>query len=213
MTMVSLSILRMVGWKKILPFMLLLLTMAQTVFAQGSDGYVIYIDPITITLILIFLGIGIALLIFAFLAIHSASAQDKLISTYQQTSQAQTTIMNNLAQAITTHLYVQTGIMAEESRHRMAMDEKWFNLTAQQQAFMQYLDSRRESTYEKQVQADIDFRNKIYELIAMQTAFKDIEELNRDKLKAMAIQSAKPYEIEVITTEIPEKKETTTKTQ
>jgi hypothetical protein len=36
--------------------------------------------------------------------------------------------------------------------------------------------------------------------------------LNKDKLRAMAIQSAKPYEIEVITTETPEKKETTTKT-
>jgi hypothetical protein len=120
--------------------------------------------------------------------------------------------MNNMAQAITTNLNVQTGVMLEEARHRMNMDDRWYNLMAQQQAFMQYMDNRQENIYEKQVDANIQFMNNVFNLLAMQTAFSDISQLNKDKLRAMAIQSAKPYEIEVITTETPEKKETTTKT-
>ena len=213
MTMMFLSMIRTVGWKKSLLIMLSLLTMAPTVFAQSGDGTVIFMDPFTLILILAFLAIVIAIVIFAFTAIHNATVQNQLVSTYQQTSQAQTTIMNNMAQAVTTNLYMQTGIMLEEARHRMNMDDKWYNLMAQQQAFMQYMDNRRLDIYEKQVDADIQFMNNVFNLLAMQTAFSDISQLNKDKLKAMAIQSAKPYEIEVITTEIPEKKETTAKTQ
>jgi membrane protein implicated in regulation of membrane protease activity len=209
--MISLSTIRIVGWKKALPIMLLLLTMTPTVFAQSSGGTVIYIDPITLIFILAFLTIVIAVVIFAFMAIHNATVQNQLVATYQQTSQAQTTIMNNMAQAITTNLNVQTGIMVEEARHRMNMDDRWYNLMAQQQSFMQYMDNRQLNIYEKQVDANIQFMNNVFNLLAMQTAFSDISQLNKDKIRAMAIQSAKPYEIEVITTETPEKKETTTK--
>ena len=206
------SMIRSMGWKKTLPIMLLLLAMTPTVFAQSSGGTVIYIDPFTLILILAFLTIVIAVVIFAFMAIHNATVQNQLVATYQQTSQAQTTIMSNMAQAITTNLNVQTGIMIEEARHRMNMDDRWYNLMAQQQAFMQYMDNRQLNIYEKQVDANIQFMNNVFNLLAMQTAFSDISQLNKDKLRAMAIQSAKPYEIEVITTETPERKETTTKT-
>ena len=212
MTMSIPSVIRTMGWKKTLPIMLLLLTMTPTVFAQSSGGGVIYIDPFTLILILAFLTIVLGVVIFAFMAIHNATVQNQLVATYQQTSQAQTTIMNNMAQAVTTNLYMQTGIMLEEARHRMNMDDRWYNLMAQQQAFMQYLENRQENTYEKQVDANIQFMNNVFNLLAMQTAFSDISQLNKDKLRAMAIQSAKPYEIEVVTTETPEKKETTTKT-
>jgi len=203
------TILRTMGWKKTLPIMLLLLTMTPTVFAQSGGDQVIYIDPFTLILIILFLAIAIALIIFAFMAIHNATIQNQLVATYQQTSQAQTTIMNNMAQAITTNLNVQTGIMVEEARHRMNMDDRWYNLMAQQQAFMQYMDNRQLNIYEKQVDANIQFMNNVFNLLAMQTVFSDISQLNKDKLRAMAIHSAKPYEIEVITTETTEKKETT----
>jgi len=209
MTMISLSTIRTMGWKKTLPIMLLLLTMAPTVFAQSGGGSVIYIDPFSLILFLAFLTIVIAVVIFAFMAIHNATVQNQLVATYQQTSQAQTTIMSNMAQAITTNLNVQTGVMLEEARHRMNMDDRWYNLMSQQQAFMQYMDNRQLNIYEKQVDANIQFMNNVFNLLAMQTAFSDISQLNKDKLRAMAIQSAKPYEIEVITTETPEKKETT----
>ena len=212
MTMISLSTIRTMGWKKTLTIMLLLLTMAPTVFAQSSGDQVIYIDPFTLVIFLAVLAIVIAVAIFAFMAIHNATVQNQLVATYQQTSQAQTTIMNNMAQAITTNLYMQTGVMIEEARHRMNMDDRWYNLMAQQQAFMQYMDNRQLNIYEKQVDANIQFMNNVFNLLAMQTAFSDISQLNKDKLRAMAIQSAKPYEIEIITTETPEKKETTTKT-
>jgi len=209
MTMDIPTILRTMGWKKALLIMLLLLSTATTVFAQSGGDQVIYIDPYSMIMLLIFLAIGLALIAFVFGFIYNASAQDKFISVYQQTSQAQTTIMNNIAQAITTNLNVQTGIMIEEARHRMNMDDRWYNLMAQQQAFMQYLENRQENTYEKQVDANIQFMNNVFNLLAMQTVFSDISQLNKDKLRAMAIQSAKPYEIEVITTETTEKKETT----
>jgi len=212
MTMDIPSVIRTMGWKKTLPIMLLLLTITPTVFAQSGGDQIIYIDPYSLIMLLIFLAIGLALIAFVFGFIYNASAQDKFISVYQQTSQAQTTIMNSMAQAITTNLNVQTGVMLEEARHRMNMDDRWYNLMAQQQAFMQYLENRQENTYEKQVDANIQFMNNVFNLLAMQTAFSDISQLNTTKLKAMAIQSAKPYEIEVVTTETPEKKETTTKT-
>ena len=212
MTMISLSTIRTMGWKKALLIMLSLVTMAPTVFAQSGGDQVIYIDPFTLVIFLAVLAIVIAVAIFAFVAIHNATIQNQLVATYQQTTQAQTTIMNNMAQAITTNLYMQTGVMVEEARHRMNMDDRWYNLMAQQQAFMQYMDNRQLNIYEKQVDANIQFMNNVFNLLAMQTVFSDISQLNRDKLRAMAIQSAKPYEIEVITTETPEKKETTTKT-
>jgi len=212
MTMNIPSVIRTMGWKKTLTIMLLLLTMSPTVFAQSGGDQVIYIDPLTLTILIAVFAIVIAVVIFAFMAIHNATVQNQLVATYQQTSQAQTTIMNNMAQAITTNLNMQTGVMVEEARHRMNMDDRWYNLMAQQQAFMQYLENRQENTYEKQVDANIQFMNNVFNLLAMQTAFSDISQLNKDKLRAMAIQSAKPYEIEVITTETPEKKETTTKT-
>jgi hypothetical protein len=200
------------GWKKTLTIMLLLLTMTPTVFAQESGGTVIYIDPITFILILIALGLAFFLLLYALGMFQNANIQNQYASVYQATSQAQTTIMNNMAQAINTNLNMQTGVMVEEARHRMNMDDRWYNLMAQQQAFMQYVENRYLNAYERQVNANIDFMNKVFELLAMQTAFSDISQLNKDKLRAMAIQSAKPYEIEVVTTETPEKKETTTKT-
>jgi len=212
MTMISLSTIKTMGWKKTLPIMLLLLTMAPAVFAQESGGSVIYIDPLTFILILIALGLAFFLLLYALGMFQNANIQNQYASVYQATSQAQTTIMNNMAQAINTNLNMQTGVMVEEARHRMNMDDRWYNLMAQQQAFMQYVENRYLNAYERQVNANIDFMNKVFELLAMQTAFSDISQLNKDKLRAMAIQSAKPYEIEVMTTETPEKKETTTKT-
>jgi hypothetical protein len=206
------SVIRTMGWKKTLTIMLLLLTMAPAVFAQESGGTVIYIDPLTFILILIALGLAFFLLLYALGMFQNANIQNQYASVYQATSQAQTTIMNNMAQAINTNLNMQTGVMVEEARHRMNMDDRWYNLMAQQQAFMQYVENRYLNAYERQVNANIDFMNKVFELLAMQTAFSDISQLNKDKLRAMAIQSAKPYEIEVITTETPEKKETTTKT-
>jgi len=212
MTMNIPSVIRTMGWKKTLTIMLLLLTMTPTVFAQESGGTVIYIDPITFILILIALGLAFFLLLYALGMFQNANIQNQYASVYQATSQAQTTIMNNMAQAINTNLNMQTGVMVEEARHRMNMDDRWYNLMAQQQAFMQYVENRYLNAYERQVNANIDFMNKVFELLAMQTAFSDISQLNKDKLRAMAIQSAKPYEIEVVTTETPEKKETTTKT-
>ena len=212
MTMNIPSVIRTMGWKKTLTIMLLLLTMAPTVFAQESGGTVIYIDPLTFILILIALGLAFFLLLYALGMFQNANIQNQYASVYQATSQAQTTIMNNMAQAINTNLNMQTGVMVEEARHRMNMDDRWYNLMAQQQAFMQYVENRYLNAYERQVNANIDFMNKVFELLAMQTAFSDISQLNKDKLRAMAIHSAKPYEIEVVTTETPEKKETTTKT-
>jgi hypothetical protein len=78
---------------------------------------------------------------------------------------------------------------------------------------MQYIENRYLNAYERQVNANIDFLNKVFELLAMQTAFRDIEDINKDKLRAMAIHSAKPYEIEVITTENPSEAKTTTETK
>jgi hypothetical protein len=209
MTMISLSTIRTMGWKKTLPIILLLLTMTPAVFAQSGGDQVIYIDPLTFILILIALGLAFFLLLYALGMFQNANIQNQYASVYQATSQAQTTIMNNMAQAINTNLNMQTGVMVEEARHRMNMDDRWYNLMAQQQAFMQYVENRYLNAYERQVNANIDFMNKVFELLAMQTAFSDISQLNKDKLRAMAIQSAKPYEIEVITTETPEKKETT----
>ena len=212
MTMNIPSVIRTMGWKKTLTIMLLLLTMAPTVFAQESGGSVIYIDPLTFILILVALGLAFFLLLYTLGMFQNANTQNQYASVYQATSQAQTTMMNSLNQAIVTNLYTQTGLTAEETRHRMNMDDRWFNLMAQQQAFMQYIENRYVNAYERQVNANIDFLNKVYDLLAMQTAFRDIEDINKDKLRAMAIHSAKPYEIEVVTTETPEKKETTTKT-
>ena len=212
MTMNIPYMIRTMGWKKTLPIMLLLLTMAPAVFAQESGGTVIYIDPLTFILILIALGLAFFLLLYALGMFQNANIQNQYAGVYQATSQAQTTMMNSLNQAIVTNLYTQTGLTAEETRHRMNMDDRWFNLMAQQQAFMQYIENRYVNAYERQVNANIEFLNKVYDLLAMQTAFRDIEDINKDKLRAMAIHSAKPYEIEVITTETPEKKETTTKT-
>jgi len=212
MTMNIPSVIRTMGWKKTLTIMLLLLTMAPAVFAQESGGSVIYIDPLTFILILIALGLAFFLLLYALGMFQNANIQNQYASVYQATSQAQTTMMNSLNQAIVTNLYTQTGLTAEETRHRMNMDDRWFNLMAQQQAFMQYIENRYVNAYERQVNANIDFLNKVYDLLAMQTAFRDIEDINKDKLRAMAIHSAKPYEVEVVTTETPEKKETTTKT-
>jgi hypothetical protein len=200
-------------WKKVLLVVLTILTLAPSAFAQESGGSVIYIDPLTFILILIALGLAFFLLLYALGMFQNANIQNQYASVYQATSQAQTTVMNNMAQAITTNLNMQTGVMVEEARHRMNMDDRWYNLMAQQQAFMQYIENRYINAYEKQVDANIDFMNKVFELLAMQTAFKDVEELNRDKLRAMAIHSAKPYEIEVISSENPSGSKTTTETK
>ncbi len=69
------------------------------------------------------------------------------------------------------------------------------------------------NAYEREVNAHIDFLNKVYDLLAMQTAFRDIEDINKDKLRAMAIHSAKPYEIEVISSEKPSESKTTAETK
>ena len=199
-------------WRKVLLVVLTLLAFVPSAFAQESGGSVIYIDPLTFILIMVALGLGFFLLLYALGMFQNANTQNQYASVYQATSQAQTTMMNSLNQAIVTNLYTQTGLTAEETRHRMNMDDRWFNLMAQQQAFMQYIENRYVNAYERQVNANIDFLNKVYDLLAMQTAFRDIEDINKDKLRAMAIHSAKPYEVEVVTTETPEKKETTTKT-
>jgi hypothetical protein len=202
--MVSLS------WKKILLITLLPLLSGPAVFAQESGGTVIYIDPLTFILILIALGLAFFLLLYALGMFQNANIQNQYAGVYQATSQAQTTMMNSLNQAIVTNLYTQTGLTAEETRHRMNMDDRWFNLMAQQQSFMQYIENRYVNAYEREVNAHIDFLNKVYDLLAMQTAFRDIEDINKDKLRAMAIHSAKPYEIEVISSENPSESKTTT---
>jgi hypothetical protein len=190
-------------WKKVLLVALTVLALVPSAFAQESGGTVIYIDPLTFILIMIALGLAFFLLLYALGMFQNANIQNQYASVYQATSQAQTTVMNNMAQAITTNLNMQTGVMVEEARHRMNMDDRWYNLMAQQQAFMQYVENRYLNAYERQVNANIDFLNKVYDLLAMQTAFRDIEDINKDKLRAMAIQSAKPYEIEVISSENP----------
>ena len=198
------------SWKKILLITLLPLLSGPAVFAQSGGGTLIYIDPITFILILIALGLAFFLLLYALGMFQNANIQNQYASVYQATSQAQTTMMNSLNQAIVTNLYTQTGLTAEETRHRMNMDDRWFNLMAQQQAFMQYIENRYVNAYERQVNANIDFLNKVYDLLAMQTAFRDIEDINKDKLRAMAIHSAKPYEVEVISSENPSESKTTT---
>jgi len=205
--MVSLS------WKKILLITLLSLLSGPAVFAQESGGTVIYIDPLTFILILVALGIAFFLLLYALGMFQNANIQNQYAGVYQATSQAQTTMMNSLNQAIVTNLYTQTGLTAEETRHRMNMDDRWYNLMAQQQSFMQYIENRYVNAYEREVNAHIDFLNKVYDLLAMQTAFRDIEDINKDKLRAMAIHSAKPYEIEVISSENPSESKTTAETK
>jgi len=197
-------------WRKVLLVVLTLLAFVPSTFAQESGGTVIYIDPLTFILILVALGIAFFLLLHALGMFQNANIQNQYAGVYQATSQAQTTMMNSLNQAIVTNLYTQAGLSAEETRHRMNMDDRWFNLMAQQQAFMQYIENRYVNAYEREVNAHIDFLNKVYDLLAMQTAFRDIEDINKDKLRAMAIHSAKPYEIEVITTENPSEPKTTT---
>ena len=210
--MVILSMTNMVSltWRKVLLVVLTLLTFVPSAFAQESGGTVIYIDPLTFILILIALGLAFFLLLYALGMFQNANIQNQYAGVYQATSQAQTTMMNSLNQAIVTNLYTQAGLSAEETRHRMNMDDRWYNLMAQQQAFIQYIENRYVNAYERQVNANIDFLNKVYDLLAMQTAFRDIEDINKDKLRAMAIHSAKPYEIEVMTTENPSETKTTT---
>jgi hypothetical protein len=200
-------------WRKVLLVVLSILAFVPSAFAQESGGTVIYIDPLTFILILIALGLAFFLLLHALGMFQNANIQNQYASVYQATSQAQTTMMNSLNQAIVTNLYTQTGLTAEETRHRMNMDDRWFNLMAQQQSFMQYIENRYVNAYEREVNAHIDFLNKVYDLLAMQTAFRDIEDINKDKLRAMAIHSAKPYEIEVISSENPSETKTTTETK
>ena len=200
-------------WRKVLLVVLTLLAFVPSAFAQESGGSVIYIDPLTFILIMVALGLGFFLLLYALGMFQNANTQNQYASVYQATSQAQTTMMNSLNQAIVTNLYTQAGLSAEEARHRMNMDDRWFNLMAQGQAFMQYIENRYANAYEREVNAHIDFLNKVYDLLAMQTAFRDIEDINKDKLRAMAIHSAKPYEVEVITTENPSETKTTTETK
>jgi hypothetical protein len=200
-------------WRKVLLVVLTLLAFVPSTFAQESGNSVIYIDPFTFILIMVALGLGFFLLLYALGMFQNANTQNQYASVYQATSQAQTTMMNSLNQAIVTNLYTQAGLSAEETRHRMNMDDRWYNLMAQQQAFMQYIENRYVNAYERQVNANIDFLNKVYDLLAMQTAFRDIEDINKDKLRAMAIHSAKPYEIEVMTTENPGETKTTTETK
>jgi len=197
-------------WRKVLLVVLTLLAFVPSAFAQESGGSVIYIDPLTFILILIALGLAFFLLLYALGMFQNANIQNQYAGVYQATSQAQTTMMNSLNQAIVTNLYTQAGLSAEEARHRMNMDDRWYNLMAQQQAFMQYIENRYVNAYERQVNANIDFLNKVYDLLAMQTAFRDIEDINKDKLRAMAIHSAKPYDIEVIGSENPSGSKTTT---
>lgn len=200
-------------WRKVLLVVLTVLAFAPSAFAQESGGTVIYIDPMTFILILIAIAVAFILIAYLTGVFQNANIQNQYASVYQATSQAQTTMMNSLNQAVVTNLYTQTGLSAEEARHRMNMDDKWFNLMAQQQAFMQYIENRYVNAYERQVNAEIDFLNKVFDLLAMQTAFRDIEDINKDKLRAMAIHSAKPYEIEVITSEKTSESKTTTETK
>jgi hypothetical protein len=200
-------------WRKVLLVVLTLLVFVPSAFAQESGGTVIYIDPLTFILILIALGLAFFLLLYALGMFQNANIQNQYAGVYQATSQAQTTMMNSLNQAIVTNLYSQAGLSVEEARHRMNMDDRWYNLMVQQQSFMQYIENRYVNAYEREVNAHIDFLNKVFELLAMQTAFRDIEDINKDKLRAMAIHSAKPYEIEVITTENPSETKTTAETK
>jgi hypothetical protein len=200
-------------WRKVLLVVLTLLAFVPSTFAQESGGSVIYIDPLTFIFIAVLLGLAFFLLLYALGMFQNANTQNQYASVYQATSQAQTTMMNSLNQAIVTNLYTQAGLSAEEARHRMNMDDRWYNLMAQQQSFMQYLENRYVNAYEREVNAHIDFLNKVYDLLAMQTAFRDIEDINKDKLRAMAIQSAKPYEIEVISSENPSGSKTTAETK
>ena len=200
-------------WRKVLLVVLTLLTFVPSAFAQENGGTVIYIDPLTFIFIAVLLSLAFFLLLYALGMFQNANTQNQYASVYQATSQAQTTMMNSMNQAIVTNLYTQAGLSAEEARHRMNMDDRWFNLMAQGQAFMQYIENRYANAYEREVNAHIDFLNKVYDLLAMQTAFRDIEDINKDKLRAMAIHSAKPYEVEVITTENPSETKTTTETK
>jgi len=193
--MVSLS------WRQILTLVLGLSVLTPSVHAESSGGYVIYMDPFSMGILVFVIGFLVVLFTYLLDRFQNNHTMNQVLTTYQATTQVQNNIMQSLAQAVTTHLFVQTGLMAEETRHRMDMDNKWYNLMAQQQAFMQYIENRHENTYEKQVTANIDFMNRIFDLVAMQTAFKDIEELNRDKIRASVVRSAMPYEIEIVTTE------------
>ena len=101
-------------WKKVLLVVLTLLTFVPSAFAQESGGTVIYIDPLTFILILIALGLAFFLLLYALGMFQNANIQNQYAGVYQATSQAQTTMMNSLNQAIVTNLYTQAGLSAEE---------------------------------------------------------------------------------------------------
>jgi hypothetical protein len=172
------------------------------VFAQStptSNGYVIYIDPITAGIIILILAVVIALGVYIFMSINSTNNQTQLTQAQIQALNSQTNSMNQLVMATTTALNVATALNAESTRHTMDMDNKYFSLIQQDTMHRHYVEDRYINIYNKQVDNNIYFQDTLLSLYGLQLINNDIRQLMSDRLKATLAQYAKPPEVEVTT--------------
>jgi len=193
--------------KRLIPFIAMLaLAMAMAdphiVFAQStptSNGYVIYIDPITAGIIILILAVVIGLGVYIFMSINSTNNQTQLTQAQIMALNSQTNNMNQLVAATTTALNVATALNAETTRHTMDMDNKYFSLIQQDTMHRHYMEDRYTNIYNKQVDNNIYFLNTLLSLYGLQLINNDIRQLMSDRLKAALAQYAKPPEVEVTT--------------
>jgi type II secretory pathway pseudopilin PulG len=172
------------------------------VFAQTtptSNGYVIYIDPITAGLIILIMAVVIALGVYIFMSINSTNNQTQLTQAQIMALNSQTNAMNQLVASTATALNVATALNAESARHTMDMDNKYFSLIQQDTMHRHYTEDRYLNIYNKQVDNNIYFMNTLLSLYGLQLVNNDIRQLMSDRLKATLAQYAKPPEVEVTT--------------
>jgi len=181
---------------------MLMIANPHIVFAQStatSNGYVIYIDPITAGLIILIITVAIALGVYIFMAINSTNNQTQLNQAQIMALNSQTNAMNQLVAATTTALNVATALNAESARHTIDMDNKYFSLIQQDTMHRHYTEDRYLNIYNKQVDNNIYFMDTLLSLYGLQLVNSDIRQLMSDRLKATLAQYAKPPEVEVTT--------------
>jgi len=195
------------GGKRLIPFIAVIaLAMAMVdphiVLAQStstSNGYVLYIDPITAGIIILILAVVIGLGVYIFMSINSTNNQTQLTQAQIMALNSQTNNMNQLVAATTTALNVATALNAETTRHTMDLDNKYFSLIQQDTMHRHYMEDRYTNIYNKQVDNNIYFLNTLLSLYGLQLINNDIRQLMSDRLKAALAQYAKPPEVEVTT--------------
>ena len=180
---------------------MLMIANPHIVFAQTttSNGYVIYIDPITAGLIILIIAVVIALGVYMFMSINSTNNQTQLTQAQIMALNSQTNAMNQLVASTATALNVATALNAESARHTMDMDNKYFSLIQQDTMHRHYIEDRYTNIYNKQVDNNIYFLNTLLSLYGLQLINNDIRQLMSDRLKAALAQYAKPPEVEVTT--------------